>query len=383
MFQGQKLTVAHQSKRNRRNRVSWTRLERSIQQSPAEVLVFVDRHDTLSPHDMEGGENSDMSPQTNVPLDSVQGKLELIDSHQSAATDACSFVLQLSRALQQAPGSWYNVQDLSMYLKQQEGLGSVRYRNLSSLEDGESLVLDRIATLTDVITFTFDITITTTTNLEEDTLSEQILDWCLSSPSAVIAMSLSTHRSAKRMRDGESTNLLTLRVEAPNSEPTMSSLAQWSKRAPDRLLVSSGQPFHTNTREPATQPTKSPRVSNDLTAWVKQRNQISQLTAASSTRQGYYGKVLVLPIRWENSGFDAKGEIGLLRSVLKDHFTFKIEADLVLQSHGDAQGQLRKRIDKYIRSNATEALASQDLLVVIYNGHGADPFDHKAQMIIG
>jgi hypothetical protein len=183
------------------------------------------------------------------------------------------------------------------------------------------------------------------------------------------------------MGEGELTNLLTLRVEALNSESTMASLAQWSKQAPDRLLVSSGQPFHTHANEPATQLAKSPRVSNDLKAWVRQRNQSSELTAASSTRQGNYRRVLVLPIRWDRSGFDAKGEIGLLRSVLKDHFNFTIEADLVLRSNDDAQSRLKKHFDKYIHPSSADILASQDLLVVIYNGHGDDGFDNNTNMI--
>lgn len=328
---------------------------------------------------MEDDDNSVLSLQTDLSLDNVRGKLELIDSHRSTDHVAPSFILQLSRALQQPQDGWYNAQDLSRYLSQQAGLESTEYRNLSSPEDGESLVLDRIAVPTRVITFTFDITIKTF--LDEDTLSKQIFDWCLSSPPAIRAMSLSTHRNAKRIGEGELTNLLTLRVEALNLESTMSSLAQWSKQAPDRLLVSSGLPFYAQAQEPATQMTKSLRVSNDLTAWVQQRNQTSELTAASSTRQGEYRKVLVVPIRWKDCDFDSKAEIGLLLSVLDDHFNFTIEPDLILRSNDDAQSQLERRFEKYIHSRSGETLASQDLLIVIYNGHGADGFEYNADMI--
>lgn len=89
----------------------------------------------------------------------------------------------------------------------------------------------------------------------------------------------------------------------------------------------------------------------------------------------------MLPIRWEYSGFDAKGEIGLLCSVLKEHFNVMIEAELVLQSNGNAQSQLENRLDRYIGRGFTDTLASQDLLVVIYNGHGDDGFQHRTNMI--
>lgn len=176
---------------------------------------------------MEVDDNSVLSLHTDVSLDSVQGKLELIDSHRAAATEALSFISQLSKTLQQPQDGCFNAQALFRHLHQQEGMGSLEYRNLSSSEDGESLLLERIAASTSVITFTFDITITT--NLEAATLKKQILNWCVSSPPVVRAMGLSTHRSAKWMREGELTNLLTLRVEALHSESTMSSLAQWSK----------------------------------------------------------------------------------------------------------------------------------------------------------
>jgi hypothetical protein len=331
---------------------------------------------------MEVDDNSVLSLHTDVSLDSVQGKLELIDSHRAAATEALSFISHLSKTLQQPQDGCFNAQALFRHLHQQEGMGSLEYRNLSSSEDGESLLLKRIAASTSVITFTFDITITT--NLEAATLKNQILNWCVSSPPVVRAMGLSTHRSAKRMREGESTNLFTLRVEALHTESTMSSLAQWSKQAPDRLLVTPGRPFHARAQEPARPMTKSIRVSNDLTAWVDQRNQSSQLTAASSTRQGEYRKVVVLPIRWEKYAgdlFDAEDELRLLRSVLKDHFHCTIEADLVLKSNGDAQGQLKACFDKYPRPNTKDTLASQDLLIVIYNGHGEDGFKHNASMV--
>lgn len=215
------------SRQNRQDRVRWSRLQHSIQQSPAEVLVFVDRQKTLPQDDMEDGDYSAFSFQTNLSLDHVQGKLEVIDSHRSAATDASAFILQLSRALQQPQDGWYHAQDLSRYLTRREGLGSIKYDNLSSPADGESLVLMRVAKPTNVITFTFDITVTI--SLDETMLTKQIFDWCLSRPPAVRAMSLSTPRSAKRIKEGELTNLLSLRVEALDSESTMSSLAQWSK----------------------------------------------------------------------------------------------------------------------------------------------------------
>jgi hypothetical protein len=375
----QKLTFMHQSQQNRRNRVSWAELQRLLQQSSAEVLVFVDRQALLSQDDLEDDDNSASPFQKSLPFDCVRGKLEVIRSNRPAATDAFPFILQLSRALDQSSDRWYNAQDLARYLEQRQGLESVDYENLSSPGDGESLVLVRIAKSTSVTTFIFDITVTTSS--DETKLSKQIYDWCLSAPPAVRAMSLSTHRSAKKIEKGEFTNLLTLRVDALKSESTMSSLAQWSKQAPDRLLVSTGSSFRAYAHEPTTQLTKTPRVSSDLKAWVGQRNQSSELTAASSTRQGDYRRVLVLPIRWENSGFDAKGEIGLLRSVLKDHFNCVIEADLVLQSNGDAQTQLENHLDKHIGSSATDTLASQDLLVVIYNGHGGDGFQHRTNMI--
>ena len=349
-----------------------------LQQSSAEVLVFIDRQQTLSQDDLDDDENSGPSFQKDLPLDCVRGKLEVIRSNRPAATDAFPFILQLSRALHQSPDGWYNAQNLARYLEQREGLESIDYENLSSPGEGESLVLIRIAK-SNVTTFIFDITVTTSS--DEAKLSKQIYDWCLSSPPAVRAMSLSTHRSAKKIEKGQFTNLLTLRVEALKSESTISSLAQWSKQAPDRLLVSTGSSFRAYAHEPATQLTKSTRVSNDLTAWVEQRNQSSELTAASLTRQGDYRRVLVLPIRWEYSGFDAKGEIGLLCSVLKEHFNVMTEAELVLQSNGNAQSQLENRLDRYIGRGFTDTLASQDLLVVIYNGHGDDGFQHRTNMI--
>jgi hypothetical protein len=340
-------------------------------------LVFVDRQETLSHSDLEDDDIKALSFQTNLPLDCVQAKLEVIDSNRSAATDAFSFILELSKALQQPQGEWYNAQDLSRYLTQREVLASTSYANLSSPGDGESLALIRIANPTNVIPFTFDITVTTFS--DESELSKQLYDWCLSSPSAVRAMSLSTHRSAKGIGEKELTNILTLRGEAVDSDSTMSSLAQWSKQAPDRLLVSPGLPFY--ARNPATSLTKSHRVSNDLTTWVEQRNQSSVLTAASSTRQGNYRRVLVLPIRWEKCDFNADGEIGFLRSVLQDHFNFTIEADLVLPSNNDAQNQLDRRFKEYLQPGSTKTLASQDLFVVIYNGHGADGFYENSNMI--
>jgi hypothetical protein len=326
---------------------------------------------------MEVDDNSALSLHTEMSLDSVQGKLEIIDSRQAAANEALSFISQLSRTLQQPQDGCFNAQALFRHLHQQEGMGSLDYRNLSSSEDGESLLLDRIAAST--ITFTFDITITT--NLEAATLKEQILNWCVSSPPVVRAMGLSTHRSAKRMREGESTNLFTLRVEALHSKFTMLSLAQWSKQAPDILLVTPGRPFHARALEPARPMTKSVRVSNDLTAWVDQRNESSQLAAASSTRQGEYRKVLVVPVRWRDCDFEAEDEIGLLRSVLNDNFNLTIEPDLVLLSNDDAQKQLEERFNKYIDPSPGDALASQDLLIVIYDGHGADGFSHNSEMI--
>lgn len=90
----------------------------------------------------------------------------------------------------------------------------------------------------------------------------------------------------------------------------------------------------------------------------------------------------MLPIRWEECDFDAKLEIGLLSSVLHDHFNFKFEKDLVLQSNDGAQSQLEIRFAKYIDPKSGNALASQDLLVVIYNGHSADGVYHNSNMIL-
>lgn len=126
---------------------------------------------------------------------------------------------------------------------------------------------------------------------------------------------------------------------------------------------------------------KSVRVSNDLTAWVDQRNESSQLAAASSTRQGEYRKVLVVPVRWRDCDFKAEDEIALLRSVLNDNFNLTIEPDLVLLSNDDAQKQLEERFNKYIDPSSGDALASQDLLIVIYDGHGADGFFNNSDMI--
>lgn len=179
-----------------------------LQQSSAEVLVFIDCQEKLSQNDLEDDEDSILSFQTNCRSVRVLGKLKVIDFTRSATTEAFSFISQLSEALQQPQDGWYNCQDLSRYLSQREELGSVRYTNFSSPADGESLALVRNAPATDAIPFTFDIKITTTS--DETTLSKQIYDWCLSCPPAVKAMSLSTHRSAKEIGERELTNLLTL-----------------------------------------------------------------------------------------------------------------------------------------------------------------------------
>lgn len=374
------LTGPNRSGDYHQDRVSWSGLQYLFQQSPVDILVFVD---DPRPVPQEAGENTGDDPSSltiNLPLDLVRGKLEVIKSRGLDHTSNAPFIQQLASALRQSQ-NWYTAHDIFRHLEEANGATSICYKNLSSQEMGSTFGLARVTDAAKVLTFTFDVTVTVTRFTTGATLTEQIHAWCLSSPPVTKDICLSRHMSTNfRSEERELTNLLTLRVEALESERTIPGLIQWTKQAPERLLISGFSSLGAEISR--TQLTKSPRVPDDLTTWVEQRNKVSPLNAASSTRQGEYRRVHVVPIRWGKSDWDAKGEMDSLRSVFNDHFDYRIDPDLILPPDGDAQHKLDTYFSGYVHPGSENALASQDLLIVIYNGHGADGFRTRGEMIL-
>lgn len=187
-------------------------------------------------------------------------------------------------------------------------------------------------------------------------------------------MHLSRHEDAdfQRTDDSELTNLLSLHVESWDQNFTISEFTQWTKRAPEKILISPR-----NLQAFTVHQIKSSQAIDPLTPWVEQRNRVTELMAVSSTRQGEYSEVVVLPVRCENSL-----EIGLLRSAFEDHFNYHIRSDLVLPSNSNTQRELEGHFNAYTQRGSADTLTSKDLLIAVYNGHGNDGLYHKGEMIL-
>jgi hypothetical protein len=363
--------------RSRQDRVPWSRLQSLLQQSRADVLLFIDRQRQPCSRD-DGYTMANLSSlMTSLPLDTVQGKLEVICSECATFAGTTSFISQISIALGKRQSGGLAAHDLAIQLRQAVESGNLTYDNLSSQDEGRSIVLACVPRPRTPITFTFDIFVTKSSNGSD--LSEELYCWFLTSPPATRDMCLLRHKDVdlQQTDDSEFTNLLSLHVESWEQDSTISKFTQWTKRAPDKVLV-------TPRSAPALtlHQTKSPQAVDQLTSWVEQRNRVTELMAVSSTRQGEYSKVVVLPIRWADSDWNATQEIQLLRSAFEDHFNYQVRPDLVLPSNDNAQSEVESHFNAYTEPGSTNALTSKDLLIAVYNGHGADGFKHKGEMIL-
>jgi hypothetical protein len=86
-------------------------------------------------------------------------------------------------------------------------------------------------------------------------------------------------------------------------------------------------------------------------------------------------RVVVLPIIWEKSDWQANQETEALRTKFKTHFNYEVKDTFIIPDTPDPQGLLKEEIDSYIgisQKTSTKALSAGDLLIILYNGHGSN-----------
>jgi hypothetical protein len=116
---------------------------------------------------------------------------------------------------------------------------------------------------------------------------------------------------------------------------------------------------------------------SDENRWI-----CSQWSTSLLAREGIYNQVVVQPILWEPSICDLDNlddEINLLCNVFRKMFEFDIRPTHYIDDNNGAQDVLTKKMQSF--THHTSAIASNDLLIVLYNGHGGDGYDFDCDMI--
>jgi len=119
----------------------------------------------------------------------------------------------------------------------------------------------------------------------------------------------------------------------------------------------------------------------ELAAMVQKWTGYSQWSTVLPAQEIYYRKVVVLPIIWEFSDWDAKGEIDVLKTTFKTYFDYQVEETFKIVDHVDAQECLEKKIRSYVDQALITTLSQNDLLIILYNGHGMDGYQNSCDLM--
>lgn len=87
-----------------------------------------------------------------------------------------------------------------------------------------------------------------------------------------------------------------------------------------------------------------------------------------------YRKVRIVPVVWAHTECRAfKNEINLLLEVFRKYFDYDHRSFVEIKDSNNAAGQFQEQMSK-----ATQGLSTNDLLIIIYDGHGGQPgFDRR------
>jgi len=100
--------------------------------------------------------------------------------------------------------------------------------------------------------------------------------------------------------------------------------------------------------------------------------------------EGLYNTVIVQPILWEPRVSDLSNldrEVNQLCNVFMRHFDFKISPTHLINDNHDRQDILAQKMRSFTNQTSPTALSENDLLIVLYNGHGGDGYDFNCNMI--
>lgn len=119
----------------------------------------------------------------------------------------------------------------------------------------------------------------------------------------------------------------------------------------------------------------------ELVEMVKKWNDSPQAPIRTPAREGYYGKVVVQPIIWRVSDWDARAETELMRAAFKKHFDYQVEEIFAIQDNINSQQLLEAKIQSFLEQGSTKMLTENDLLIIVYNGHGMDGAKSSCNMM--
>jgi hypothetical protein len=137
------------------------------------------------------------------------------------------------------------------------------------------------------------------------------------------------------------------------------------------------------SRPSRSKATGARRESQDteLAVMAQKWNDSSQWSTVLPAREGYYKKVVVQPIAWKVSDWDAEREIEDLKTTFKTHFDYQVEETFLIPDDVNAQELLETKIRAHIDKNLIRVLSNNDLLIIIYNGHGMDGYNNSCNMM--
>ena len=127
--------------------------------------------------------------------------------------------------------------------------------------------------------------------------------------------------------------------------------------------------------------TRRQSQDTELAVMAQKWNDYSQWSTVLPAREGCYKKVVVQPIAWKVSDWDAEREIEDLKATFKTHFDYQVEETFLIPDDINAQEILETKIRTHIDKNLFRALSNNDLLIIIYNGHGMDGYKNNCNMM--
>ncbi|CZR55521.1 uncharacterized protein PAC_05409 [Phialocephala subalpina] len=119
----------------------------------------------------------------------------------------------------------------------------------------------------------------------------------------------------------------------------------------------------------------------EIAAAAQKWTEDSRWSTVLPAREGYYKKVVVLPIAWEISDWDAKRELEDLKTAFETNFNYQVEETFLISDDANAQQAIETKIGYYVDRALINALSHNDLLIVLYNGHGMDGYKNGCNMM--